>query len=77
MSDHLISDQTFHKSLKRNYRERNATLHATHSFVNLSGYKVRMGFGLHYGWAIEGAIGSIHKVFLTSKKPIQITLFNG
>ena len=21
-------------------------------------YKVRMGFGLHFGWSIEGAIGS-------------------
>ena len=21
-------------------------------------YSVKMGFGLHYGWAIEGAIGS-------------------
>jgi len=25
-------------------------------------YKVRMGYGLHFGWAIEGAIGSPHKV---------------
>ena len=24
----------------------------------IEGYKVRMGFGLHFGWAIEGAIGS-------------------
>ncbi len=27
-----------------------------------AGYKIRMGFGLHVGWAIEGAIGSSHKV---------------
>jgi hypothetical protein len=26
------------------------------------GYKVDMGFGLHTGWAIEGAIGSTHKI---------------
>jgi class 3 adenylate cyclase len=26
------------------------------------GYKVRMGFGLHVGWAIEGAIGSTFKI---------------
>ncbi len=25
-------------------------------------YKVKMGFGLHIGWAIEGAIGSHHKI---------------
>ena len=25
-------------------------------------YEVKMGFGLHLGWAIEGAIGSIYKV---------------
>ena len=25
-------------------------------------YKVMMGFGLHTGWAIEGAIGSFFKV---------------
>lgn len=26
------------------------------------GYSVRMGFGLHTGWAIEGAIGSTYKI---------------
>jgi len=25
-------------------------------------FSVRMGFGLHFGWAIEGAIGSVHKI---------------
>ena len=25
-------------------------------------FKVRMGFGLHQGWAIEGAIGSYFKI---------------
>ena len=28
----------------------------------IPGYKVRMGFGLHLGWAIEGAIGSEYKI---------------
>jgi class 3 adenylate cyclase len=28
----------------------------------LPNYKVEMGFGLHQGWSIEGAIGSIHKI---------------
>src|SRR5438105_15877827 len=25
-------------------------------------YSVKMGFGLHVGWAIEGAIGSFYKI---------------
>jgi class 3 adenylate cyclase len=25
-------------------------------------FKVKMGFGLHQGWAIEGAIGSFFKI---------------
>ena len=28
----------------------------------MPGYKVRMGFGLHIGWGIEGAIGSKFKI---------------
>merc|ERR1719487_2988908 len=28
----------------------------------MQNYRVRMGFGLHYGWAIEGAIGSEFKI---------------
>lgn len=28
----------------------------------MPGYSVRMGFGLHVGWAIEGAIGSEYKI---------------
>lgn len=28
----------------------------------MPGYRVKMGFGLHRGWAIEGAIGSEFKV---------------
>ena len=28
----------------------------------MPGYKVRLGCGLHYGWAIECAIGSQHKI---------------
>lgn len=34
-----------------------------------AGYKVRLGFGLHYGWAIEGAIGSFHKVDVSYLSP--------
>jgi len=28
----------------------------------LKNYKVKMGFGLHLGWGIEGAIGSEYKI---------------
>jgi class 3 adenylate cyclase len=28
----------------------------------MKGYKVKMGFGLHIGWGIEGAIGSEFKI---------------
>ena len=30
--------------------------------AQMPGYSVRMGYGLHAGWAIEGAIGSTYKV---------------
>ncbi|CAE7537306.1 cya [Symbiodinium microadriaticum] len=39
------------------------TLNDTHEF------KVRMGFGLHAGWAIEGAVGSLQKVDATYLSP--------
>lgn len=32
----------------------------------LPDYRTELGFGLHVGWAIEGAIGSIHKVGIMS-----------
>ena len=35
----------------------------------IPGYKVRMGYGLHFGWAIEGAVGSKHKVDATYLSP--------
>ncbi|XP_024382804.1 uncharacterized protein [Physcomitrium patens] len=35
----------------------------------MPGYKIHMGFGLHVGWAIEGAIGSAHKVDPTYLSP--------
>jgi len=39
-------------------KEQNATIDTTH----LHKIKIEMGFGLHTGWAIEGAIGSKVKV---------------
>lgn len=35
----------------------------------LPGYTVRMGYGLHLGWAIEGAVGSEYKVDATYLSP--------
>lgn len=32
-------------------------------------YKPKLGFGLHFGWAIEGAIGSYHKVDVSYLSP--------
>lgn len=32
-------------------------------------FKIRMGFGLHAGWAIEGAVGSAHKIDATYLSP--------
>lgn len=40
----------------RKYRE-NARLNE-----RMPGYEVKMGNGLHIGWAIEGAIGSFYKI---------------
>jgi len=34
-----------------------------------NGYQARMGFGLHYGWAIEGAVGSASKMDATYLSP--------
>jgi class 3 adenylate cyclase len=38
--------------------------YATHEGLNkrMPGYEVKMGFGLHVGWSIEGAIGSNFKI---------------
>uniref|UniRef100_A0A7S0MJC3 Guanylate cyclase domain-containing protein n=1 Tax=Cryptomonas curvata TaxID=233186 RepID=A0A7S0MJC3_9CRYP len=30
--------------------------------ARMPGFQLKMGFGMHYGWAIEGAIGSLHKI---------------
>mmetsp|Transcript_20043 Transcript_20043/g.46668 ORF Transcript_20043/g.46668 Transcript_20043/m.46668 type:complete len:883 (-) Transcript_20043:106-2754(-) len=35
----------------------------------LPGYTVKMGYGLHLGWAVEGAVGSKHKVDATYLSP--------
>jgi hypothetical protein len=37
-------------------------------------YEVKMGFGLHVGWAIEGAIGSFYKIDASYLSPnVELT----
>ena len=38
--------------------------YANHAGLNrrMPNYEVKMGFGLHQGWAIEGALGSFFKI---------------
>merc|ERR1712167_370159 len=38
-------------------------------YMKYPDFKVDMGFGLHHGWAIEGAIGSEHKVDVSYLSP--------
>jgi class 3 adenylate cyclase len=38
-------------------------------YMHRPSFKVDMGFGLHHGWAIEGAIGSVHKVDVSYLSP--------
>jgi len=37
--------------------------------IDKNDFKLRMGFGLHAGWAIEGAVGSLQKVDATYLSP--------
>ena len=38
-------------------------------YKRMPGYRVRMGFGLHLGWAVEGALGSFRKIDATYISP--------
>lgn len=38
-------------------------------YMHNPSFKVDMGFGLHHGWAIEGAIGSVHKIDVSYLSP--------
>jgi len=51
----IITAITISKKLKK---------YKTHQGLNerLPNFSVKMGFGLHLGWAIEGAIGSNFKI---------------
>ena len=45
-------------------RSRKMKVYSKHEGLNrrMPGYTVRLGYGLHLGWAIEGAIGSYYKI---------------
>lgn len=48
---------TIKKSRKLNIYKENKALNE-----RIPNFQVKMGFGLHVGWAIEGAIGSFYKI---------------
>ena len=45
-------------------RSRKCKKYSNHQGLNarMPGFEIRMGYGLHVGWAIEGAIGSFYKI---------------
>jgi class 3 adenylate cyclase len=45
-------------------RSRTLQKYKNHQGLNarMPGFEVKMGYGLHLGWAIEGAIGSFYKI---------------
>lgn len=57
----LASFLTIQAALRRSSRLRELTARSDVQ-ERLPGFGVRMGFGLHVGWAIEGAIGSEYKI---------------
>jgi len=59
----IIAEINRNKYVLRYRNEPRLTERGQHDF------KVRMGFGLHAGWAIEGAVGSLQKVDATYLSP--------
>lgn len=59
----IIAEINRNKSILKYRNEPRLTHNGTESF------KVSMGFGLHAGWAIEGAVGSLFKVDATYLSP--------
>ena len=52
------------KIIANTKRSRKMRKYANHAGLNrrMPNYEVKMGFGLHQGWAIEGALGSFFKI---------------
>lgn len=59
----VVAEINRNKSVLKYRHEPRLTDNGHHEF------KVRMGFGLHAGWAIEGAVGSLQKVDATYLSP--------
>ncbi len=61
----LASFVVIHAALKRSTR---LWRYARREDINrrMPGYQLQMGFGLHIGWAIEGAIGECYPCFRPS-----------
>ena len=55
---------SFLKIIAQTKRSRKMRKYANHAGLNkrMPNYEVKMGFGLHQGWAIEGALGSQFKI---------------
>lgn len=55
---------SFLKIIAAMKRSRKLIKYKNHPGLNarMKNYSVKMGFGLHVGWAIEGAIGSFYKI---------------
>lgn len=73
----------FCRTIVKLERERNfvcnfSDIAMTRLNARFPGYKLRVGFGLHAGWAIEGAIGSNSKIDASYLSPhVKITEFLG
>jgi class 3 adenylate cyclase len=55
---------SFLKIISSIKKSRKLVKYSNHKGLNerMPNYSVKMGFGLHVGWAIEGAIGSFYKI---------------
>lgn len=55
---------SFIKIMAKIRRSRKLVKYSEHRGLNarMPNYSVKLGYGLHVGWAIEGAIGSFYKI---------------
>ena len=62
---------SFLKIIAHTKRSRKMRKYAHHAGLTsrIQNYEVKMGFGLHQGWAIEGALGSFYKIDVSYLSP--------
>lgn len=77
---HQICDMSmisFLKIMAALKRSRKCKKYSNHQGLNarMPGFEIRMGYGLHVGWAIEGAIGSFYKIDASYLSP-SVTMSN-